>query len=154
MRLLKFVFTEAPPQFLPETKRFASVKDSSRFTALCDLPETIKNIFRKISIFSLSFLFFFKGFPLRKVSFLLFSVGEEWVSRLMRIPSGIFWRCKSDEILFLVLRMILLIWFSSKVRKCLRSTASPLCFSSCRRQFNSRAMKRASVNCAFIHRIH
>ena len=28
MRLSKFVFTEAPPQFLRETKRFASVKDS------------------------------------------------------------------------------------------------------------------------------
>ena len=51
------------------------------------------------------------------------------------VSLGIFWRCKIDEILTiildLVLRMILLIWFSSKVRnllrKCLRSTASPLC---------------------------
>ena len=41
---LKICFTEASPQFLPETKRFARVKDSSRFSALCDLPET-KNIF-------------------------------------------------------------------------------------------------------------
>ena len=69
------------------------------------------------------------------MNFLLFPVGEEWFSRFMRIPSGIFWRCKIDEILtvilHLVLRMILLIWFSSKVRNllrnCLRSTASPLC---------------------------
>ena len=39
---LKFVFTEAPAQFLQETKRFARglVKG-------CDLPETIKNVFEK-----------------------------------------------------------------------------------------------------------
>ena len=43
----KICFTEAPPQFLPETKPFARVKDSSRFSVLCDLPETIKNIFEK-----------------------------------------------------------------------------------------------------------
>ena len=84
MRLFKkIVFTEAPPQFLRETKRFASVKDSSRFSALCDLPETIKKFF-------LNFVFFLKGFPLRKMGFLLFPVMEEWFSRCMRIPSGIF----------------------------------------------------------------
>ena len=88
--------------------------------------------------FSLFVCFFFKLFPVEKDGFfLLFPVGEEWFSRFMRIPSGIFWRCKIDEILtvilHLVLRMILLIWFSSKVRnllrKCLRSTASPLCLT-------------------------
>ena len=43
-------FTEAPPQFLPETKHFASFKDS-RFSALCDLPETIKqNFFPQFSV--------------------------------------------------------------------------------------------------------
>ena len=57
MRLFKKnCFTEAPPQFLPETKSFARVKDSSRFSPLCDLPETIKNIFEKI--FSSFFVFF------------------------------------------------------------------------------------------------
>ena len=30
---LKISFIEAPPQFLPETKRFARVEDSSRFSA-------------------------------------------------------------------------------------------------------------------------
>ena len=35
----------------------------------------------------------FKGFSLRKMGFLLFSVGGEWFSRLMRILSGIFWLC-------------------------------------------------------------
>ena len=70
MRLfLKFVFTEAPPQILQEMKRFASVKDSSKFSALCDLTS-----------FFLNFLFF-KGFPLKKMGFLLFPVGEEWFSR-------------------------------------------------------------------------
>ena len=39
-----------PPQFLQETKRFASVKDSSRVSALCDLQETfIEKKFREIS---------------------------------------------------------------------------------------------------------
>ena len=92
----KICFTEAAPQFLSETKRFARVKNS-KFSALCDLPETIKNIFEKFRIFFLNFLFF-KGFSLRKMGFLLFSVGEEWFSRYMRIPSGNFRRCKIDEI--------------------------------------------------------
>ena len=60
---LKICFTEAPPQFLPETKRFARVNDSSRFSAICDLSETIKNIFEKfypeVSVFY--------GFSLRKM---------------------------------------------------------------------------------------
>ena len=41
------------------------------------------------------------------MGFLLFSVGEEWFSRLTRIPSGIFWRCKIDEIL-----ISFYLWFS------------------------------------------
>ena len=47
------------PQFSLETKRFASIKHCSRFSALCDLLETfIKKIFRKIpKIFYLNFLF-------------------------------------------------------------------------------------------------
>ena len=31
------------------------------------------------------------------MGFLLFPGGEEWFSRLMRIPSGTFWRCKIDK---------------------------------------------------------
>ena len=31
-----------------------------------------------------------------------FPVGEEWFSRSMRTPSGIFWRCKIDEILTII----------------------------------------------------
>ena len=56
----KNLFSSKPPQFLQETKRFASVKNSSRFSALCDLPETfIEKIFQKIpKIFPLNFLFF------------------------------------------------------------------------------------------------
>ena len=45
------------------------------------------------------FYFLFKVFRWERMGFLLFSVGEEWFSRLTRIPSGIFWRCKIDEIL-------------------------------------------------------
>ena len=43
---LKFVFIGVPSQFLQETKRFANVEDSSRFSALCDLPETFIKEFR------------------------------------------------------------------------------------------------------------
>ena len=57
MRLLKkLVFTEAPPKFLPETKRFARVKDS-RVSTLWDLPKTIKNIFEKILVPQFSVFF-------------------------------------------------------------------------------------------------
>ena len=86
--------------------------------------------------------------------FLLFLVMEKWFSSLNRMLSGIFWRQKIFlNFLFffkwftvekdgfsvgfflpLALRMILLIWVSSKVRnflrKCLRSTASPLCLKN------------------------
>ena len=84
MRLFKIRFHRSPPHFLQETKRFGSVKDSSTFSALCDLPETF------IKKFFPSFFCFLKEFPLRNMGFLLFPVGEEWFSRLMRIPSGIF----------------------------------------------------------------
>ena len=97
--------------------------------------------------------------------FFAVSSWEEWFSSLMCIPSGIFCRCKIDEILviasFCIFKKLLLnletgadfklsqvveklsdlilgslydiahLVFSSKVRnflrKCLRSTASPLC---------------------------
>ena len=84
---LKFVFTEAPAQFLQETKRFAR-----------GLTGDHQKCFRKILKFFF-FYFLFKVFRWERMGFLLFSVGEEWFSRLTRIPSGIFWRCKIDEIL-------------------------------------------------------
>ena len=125
------LFPSKPSQFLLETKRFASIKHCSRFSALCDLPETfIKKNFRFRKIFFLNFLFL--RFTVEKDGF---SVGSSWrriVFEIYGYPFGFFWRCKIDEILTIMsfypwLRMILLIWVSSKVRKCLRSTASPLC---------------------------
>ena len=77
---LKICFTEAPPQCLPETKRFARVNDYATF-------RRPSKIFSKF--FFLNFLFF-KDFSLRKMGFLLFSVGEEWFPMFMRILSGIF----------------------------------------------------------------
>ena len=102
-----FFFIEVPPQFLPKMKRFATLKDSSRFSALCDfkkiagdLQKNFGNFLKKIQKnFSFNFLFVFKVFRWGRWVFLLFSVGEEWFSRLMPIPSGIFWRCKIDEML-------------------------------------------------------
>ena len=128
---------------------------------------------RKIS----SIFCFLKRFRLRKMGFLLFPVEENWFWSLMRIPSGIFWRCKIDEVLTIMSFSlgspydIAYLVFSSKVRnflRKLRDTASPLCLnlSSCRRQFVSRVtaimhpvaefieMKRANVrNYAFVRRV-
>ena len=131
MRLfLKFVFTEAPPQFLPETKSFAIVKDSSRFSAPCDLPETIKNIFEKFRKLFSSIFCFLKVFRIERCVFCCFQLGKNGFRDLcvsLRVFFGAVKLMKLKVLLPLVLRMILLIWFSSKVRKCLRSTASPLC---------------------------
>ena len=89
---LTFVFTEAPAQFLQETKRFArGLLKALRLTG------DHQKCFRKILNFF--FYFLFKVFRRERMGFSLFSVGEEWFSRLTRIPSGIFWRCKIDEIL-------------------------------------------------------
>ena len=93
MRLLKICFTEAPPQFLPEAKRFARVKDSSRFSALCDLPETIESIFEKFRKKFLNFLFFFK-----KKMFFAVSSWARMVFETYAYPFGYFRRCKIDEI--------------------------------------------------------
>ena len=102
--------SKPPPQFLLKMKRFASIKGCSRFSALCDLPETFfKKFFEKFRIFPYFSVFFFKKcFRLRKMDFLLFPVGKEWFSRFMRIPSGSFWRCTIDEIL----TMSFYTWFS------------------------------------------
>ena len=95
-------------------KRFANIKDCSRFSALCDIPETFfTNFFQKFRIFSLFFCFFFqkKCFRFRKMGFLLLPVGDEWFSRFMRIPSGIFWRCKIGEILTKSFYTWFSVWF-------------------------------------------
>ena len=89
----KFVFTEAPAQFLQETKRFArGLLKALRLTG------DHQKCFRKILKF-FSSIFCLRFSVEKEWFFLLFSVGEEWFSRLTRIPSGIFWPCKIDEIL-------------------------------------------------------
>ena len=107
-----FFFHRSPPSIFTKNETFYDSKGlvkvfgTMRLQKNCRCPskkffENTLEKFRKIfeKNFSLNFLFFFQGFPLRKMGFLLFSVGEEWFSRLMLIPSGIFWRCKIDEIL-------------------------------------------------------
>ena len=124
-------------------KRFASIKDCSRFSALCDLPETFfKNFFfGKIRIFFRIFLFFFQRFPVEKDGFLAVSSWGRMVLEIYAYPFGNFCRCEIDEILmsfYTWFSVILLIWFSSEVRnllrKCLRSTASPLCLNCFKQQ--------------------
>ena len=122
-----------PPQFVLRMKRFASIKDSSRVSAPCDLPETFfKKFSKNFEFFSL--FFFFQCFRLREMVFCCFQLGKNGFRDLcvsLRVFFGAVELMKNNVILHLVLCMILLIWFSSKVRnllrKCLRSTASPLC---------------------------
>ena len=60
-------FHRSRPQFLLETKRFASIRGCSRFSGLCDLPETfIEKIFEQ-----------FRFFPEFSVFFLMFSVEKD-----------------------------------------------------------------------------
>ena len=60
MRYFSHLFSLKPPQFLLETKSFASIKDSFGFSALCDLPETfIKKFLEKISKKNLNFFYYF-----------------------------------------------------------------------------------------------
>ena len=74
MRLLSNLFSsKSPLQIFLETKRYASMKDSSGFSALCDLPETfIKKCFESKYIF-LNFSLF-ERFAVEKDVF--FAVGE------------------------------------------------------------------------------
>ena len=94
-------FHRSPPQFLQETKRFASVKDSSTFSALCDLPETfIKKILGKFrKIFSINFLL--KVFRWERWVFAVSSWGI-MIFETSAYPFGYFWGCKIDEILALL----------------------------------------------------
>ena len=49
MRLFQFFFIEVPPQFLPKMKRFATLKDSSWFSALCDFKKIAGDLQKKFS---------------------------------------------------------------------------------------------------------
>ena len=128
MRLFQNLFSPKPLLNFYQ-KQNVLREDSSRFSALCDSPETIKNFFEKFLItFFLNFLFFFKVYCWERWVFAVFSWGRI-VFETYAYPFGYFWRWNFNVLLPLVLRMILLIWFS-KVRKCLRSTASPLCLNN------------------------
>ena len=74
------------PQFLQETKHFANVKDSSMFSALCDIPETFIKIFEK---FFLQFSVFEK-FSVRKNGFFAVSSWGRFVLETYAYPFGYF----------------------------------------------------------------
>ena len=85
MRLF-FVFIEAPSIFT-RNETFCEHEGLLKvFVHYATYRRPSKNFKKNF----LNFLFFYKGFRLRKMGFLLFPVGEEWFSRFMRIPSGIF----------------------------------------------------------------
>ena len=86
-----FFFIEVSPQFLPKMKRFATLKDSSRFSALCDfkkiagdLQKNFSKIFWKnfgkfLKIqkkFSFNFLFVCKVFRWGRWVFCCFQLGK------------------------------------------------------------------------------
>ena len=89
---LKFVFTEAPAQFLQETKRFArGLLKALRLTG------DHQKCFRKILNF-FSSIFCLRFSAEKEWVFCCFQLGKNGF-RGLRVPSGIFWRCKIDEIL-------------------------------------------------------
>ena len=107
-----FFFIEVAPQFLPKMKRFVTLKDSSRFSALCDFKKIAgvlqknfskifwKNFgnFLKKNYFSFNFLFFLRFSVEEDGFFAVFSWGR-MVFETYAHPFGYFWRCKIDEIL-------------------------------------------------------
>ena len=102
---LKICFTEAPPIFYQKRNVLRELRTPQGFRHYATYRRQSKILSKK---FFLNFLFF-KGFPLRKMVFLLFSVGEEWFSRLSAYPFGYFGTvyCKIHEIL-----MSFYPWFS------------------------------------------
>ena len=82
MRLFQFFFIEVPPHFLPKMKRFTTLKDSSRFSALCDFKKIAGDLQKKFSkifwkIFGKFLKKFKKNFPSIFCLFLRFSVEED-----------------------------------------------------------------------------
>ena len=69
-------FYRSPPQFLLETKRFASIEDSLGFLALCDLPKTFIKQFFEILFFR-NFSYF--GRSVEQNGFFLCPVGKKVV---------------------------------------------------------------------------
>ena len=97
-----FVFIEVLSIFT-RNETFCEHKGLLKVFGTMRLTGELHKKFEKFQIFLLlNFLFFQKCFRLRKMGFLLFPVEEEWFSRFMRIPSGIFWRCKIEEILTII----------------------------------------------------
>ena len=111
MRLFQFFFHRSPPSIFTKNETFCDSKGlvkvfgTMRLQKNCRCPskkffESIWKDFGKFLKKKILLQFsVFLRFSVEEDGFLLFSVGEEWFSRLMPIPSGIFWRCKIDEIL-------------------------------------------------------
>ena len=84
-------FSSKPPSIFTRNETFCHHEGLLKvFVHYATYPRpSSKNFVEKFRKKSSSFCFF-KGFRLRKMGFLLFPVVEEWFSRFMRIPSGIF----------------------------------------------------------------
>ena len=98
------LFSSKPPSILTRNETFCEHKGGLlKFFGTMRLTWDLlqKFFWKKLDFIFFLFSAFLEGFRFRKF-FLLFPVGEKWFhqgSRFMRIPSGIFWRCKIDEIL-------------------------------------------------------
>ena len=91
MLLFSNLFSSKPPQFLLTIKRFVSIKDCSRFSALCDLLESFyKNFFEKFRIFFPYFFDFFEMFPVEKDEFFAVSSWGRMVFEIYAYPFGYF----------------------------------------------------------------
>ena len=106
-------FYRSSPQFLLETKRFASIKNCSRFSALCDLPENFSlKIFRKVTNFILIFCFFLMFLVQKDGFFCCFQLKKNGFRDLCVSLRVFFWRFKVDEILTIIsFYACLSVWF-------------------------------------------
>ena len=99
MRLFKFASPKPLLSFCQKRNVLRELRTPQGFRHYASYRRPSKIFSKNFEIFFLNFLpVFLKGFSLSKMGFLLFSVGEEWFSRFMRIPLGIFRRCKIDAI--------------------------------------------------------
>ena len=109
MRLFLICFHRSTPSIFTRNEAFCEHKGLLKVFGIMPLTGDLRRK-KFLKFFFLKFLYFWKVFGWGSW-ILLFPVGEEWFSRFMRIPSGIFWRCKTDEILIMSFYPWFSVWY-------------------------------------------
>ena len=103
---IRFHWSRPPPNFT-RNETFCERKGLNVFGTV----RLTGNLHKKNSIFFPQFSVFFSRFSIEKDGFFDGFSWEEWFSSLVRIPSGIFWRFKNDEILTMSFYPLFAVWF-------------------------------------------